>query len=270
MCTPYLYILLFFVLNTVAISAQRVLKGTNRRFQNHGEERRRSIASIFAIVLVKALLLVLAFPVICAIIPHDSWDGTLVTRSHLCAKVLMVAYLFDMDYRRVNAILWLHHTVALAACLFYVHITNPDAPEAGRAWLSLPMVFVGIGVGGVDIAGDVAVLLYYLPPQTQWLAAARAIRACAWYLMLGRVVGWFIVLGILLRGDWQLLELRTGAKIGFSLMLLAWGTAEGLKPSRNFTGLRAVNTVTPASCQPPWWVPRRHGNGTARPVYAGL
>jgi hypothetical protein len=86
MCTPYLYILLFFVLNTVAISAQRVLKVTNRRFQNHGEERRRSITSIFAIVLVKTLLLVLSFPVICAILTHESWDGPLVTRFHLCAK----------------------------------------------------------------------------------------------------------------------------------------------------------------------------------------
>jgi hypothetical protein len=86
MCTPYLYILLFFVLNTVAISAQRVLKGTNGRFQNHGEERRRSIASIFAIVLVKTLLLVLSFPVIWAILAYESWDGPLVTRSHLCAK----------------------------------------------------------------------------------------------------------------------------------------------------------------------------------------
>jgi hypothetical protein len=144
----------------------------------------------------------------------------------LTHRVLMVTYLFDMDYRRVNALLWLHHTVTLAACLFYVHITNPDAPEVGRAWLSLPMTFFGLGVGAVDIAGDAAVLLYYITPQPQWLAAARAIRACAWYLVLGRAVGWSIVLRILLRGDWQLLELGTGAKVGFSLMLSVWGTAE--------------------------------------------
>lgn len=144
----------------------------------------------------------------------------------LTRRVLIVAYLFDMDYRRVNALLWLHHTVTLAACLFYLHITNHDAPEAGRAWLSLPMVVIGIGIGGVDIAGDAAVLLYYLAPQPQWLAAARAIRACALYLMLGRAVGWSIMLGILLRKDWQLLELGMGAKVGFSLMLSVWGTAE--------------------------------------------
>ncbi|KAJ6529091.1 hypothetical protein DFH09DRAFT_1174882 [Mycena vulgaris] len=221
----YIHIPFFYVLNTVATCAQTVLKRTNGRFRSHGEERRRSVASIFPIIVAKTALFALAFPVICAIVlGHESWDGALVTRSHLCAQPLMVAYLFDMTYRKVNAILWVHHTLTIGACLFFVLATTPDAPDAGRLWLSVPMVFLGVGVGVTDLGGDVAVLLYYLAPQS--LSSARAIRMCARYLMAGRASQWFMVLSILFRGQWQQLALGPGSIAIIGAVLLGWGSAE--------------------------------------------
>jgi hypothetical protein len=82
----------FYLLITVATAAQAVLKKTNDRFSRHGEERRRSVASIFPVIVAKTLLFVLAFPVICAVVlAHESWEGVLVSRSHLCAQYVLHA-----------------------------------------------------------------------------------------------------------------------------------------------------------------------------------
>jgi hypothetical protein len=136
----------------------------------------------------------------------------------------MVAYLFDMTYRKVNAILWMHHTLTLGACLFFLLYTTPDAPDAARLWLSVPMVFLGVGVGLTDLGGDIAVLLYYLAPQS--FASLRAIRVCARYLMVGRVTQWSMVFAFLSRGQWRQLGLSPGAIAVIAAVLLGWGSAE--------------------------------------------
>ncbi|KAF7343970.1 hypothetical protein MVEN_01686200 [Mycena venus] len=225
MPTRYLHICLFYLLITVATGAHAVLKNTNARFRNHGEERRRSVASIFPIILAKTLLFALAFPIIRTIVlAHQSWESTLVSRAHLCAHVLMVAYLFDMTYRKVNAILWAHHTLTLLACLFFLFSTSPDEPDAARLWLSAPMVFLGVGVGLTDLGGDVAVLLYYLAPQ--FLASSRAIRICARYLMVGRASAWSLVLAFLGRGEWRQLGLGPASLAIMCAVMLGWCAAE--------------------------------------------
>ncbi|KAF8194439.1 hypothetical protein K438DRAFT_2129506 [Mycena galopus ATCC 62051] len=221
----YLHTCLFYLLIAAATGAHTVLKKNNARFRNHGEERRRSVASIFPIVLAKTLLFALAFPIIRAIVfAQESWESTLVSRAHLCAHVLMVAYLFDMTYRKVNAILWAHHTLTLLACVFLMSSTTPDEPDAARLWLSAPMVFLGVGVGLTDLGGDVAVLLYYLAPQS--LASSRAIRMCARYLMVGRVGAWSLVLAFLSRGEWRQLGLGPAPLAIMCVVMLGWCAAE--------------------------------------------
>ncbi|KAJ6554245.1 hypothetical protein B0H19DRAFT_1235644 [Mycena capillaripes] len=221
----YPHILFCYLLITVATGAHAVLKKTNARFRSHGEERRRSVASIIPIIVAKTLLFALAFPVISAIVlGNKSWEGELVSRSHLCAHVLMLAYLFDMTYRKVNAILWGHHTLTLGACLFFLYSTTPDEPDVARLWLSVPMVFLGFGVGLTDLGGDVAVLLYYLAPQS--IVSSRAIRMCARYLMVGRATQWSMVLAFLGRGEWRQLGLGPGSIAIMGAVLLGWGSAE--------------------------------------------
>jgi hypothetical protein len=132
----------------------------------------------------------------------------------------MVAYLFDMTYRKVNAILWMHHTLTLGACLFFLLYTTPDAPDAARLWLSVPMVFLGVGVGLTDLGGDID----YLAPQS--FASSRAIRVCARYLMVGRVTQWSMVFAFLSRGQWRQLGLSPGAIAVIAAVLLGWGSAE--------------------------------------------
>ncbi|KAJ7493686.1 hypothetical protein FB451DRAFT_1490954 [Mycena latifolia] len=225
MLSNYIHIPFFYVLDALATCAQTVLKTTNTRFRDHGDERRRSVASIIPIIAAKTALFALAFPVTCAIISaQEIWDGALISRAHLSAHALMVAYLFDMTYRRVNAILWVHHTLTIGACLFFLTITTPTAPDAGRLWLTVPMVFLGVGVGLTDLGGDVAVLLYYLAPPSA--SAARAIRACAGYLMLGRASQWFVVLSILFRGQWRQLAMGSTSVGIIAAVLLTWGSAE--------------------------------------------
>ncbi|KAJ7092349.1 hypothetical protein B0H15DRAFT_833606 [Mycena belliarum] len=213
------------ILNALSAVAQFALKNTNARFRDHGDARRRSIVSIFPIMAGKTFLFALAFPVTCAVVGrHEAWSGALVSRSQLCAQTLIATYLFDMTYRRVNAILWVHHMLSIGVCVFFMTITTPDAPDIGRLWLAVPMTLLGMGVGLTDLGGDVAVLLYYLAPQT--VASARGIRMCVSYLIVGRASAWFIVLSGLFRGEWRQLELDTRAVGLITAVLLCWGFAE--------------------------------------------
>ncbi|KAJ7697011.1 hypothetical protein B0H17DRAFT_1052618 [Mycena rosella] len=225
MLGPSLHILFLYILNTLAAGAHAALKRRNARFRDHGDERRRSIASVFAIITGKTALFVLAFPVLRAIVlAHETWSPALVACAHLCAQVLMVTYLFDMTYRHVNAILWVHHTLTLSACLFFLHVTGPSAPGPARLWLTVPMLFLGLGVGLTDLGGDVAVLTYYLAPPSA--GAAYVIRMCARYLMLGRATQWVLVLSVLFRGEWHALGLGNAAVGIMGVVLLTWGAAE--------------------------------------------
>ncbi|KAF7297400.1 hypothetical protein MIND_00973600 [Mycena indigotica] len=224
MKSPYIELFLLYALNLVAAGAQLFLKALNIRFRSHGEERRRSIASIFAIIGAKTLIFVLSLPPVLAVVLSTPWDGFLVTRTHLCAKVIMLTYLFDLTYRRANAILWVHHTLTFAAILFILRNTSPSAPGIAGLWISIPAVFAGVGIGVTDIGGDIAVLLYYIAPQS--IATAQAIRACGGYLMLGRATGWSIVLAFVSRGHWKALELNFPMTIVISVVLLGWVMAE--------------------------------------------
>nr|GAT47988.1 predicted protein [Mycena chlorophos] len=226
MHVPYLHVFLFYGLNLVANAAQTTLKATNSRFREHGEERRRSITSIFSIIVAKTLLFVVAFPVVCAVVFGKDWSAELVIRSQLCGKILLVVYTFDLTYRRANTILWIHHTLTFIATLSLLMSTVavPEAPDIARLWCSVPLTFIGIGVGATDIGGDVAVLLYYLCPQKS--STARAIRSCAWYLVLGRATAWSIVVTFFMRGDWRALELGWMHKAIVPVMLVGWISAE--------------------------------------------
>jgi hypothetical protein len=86
------------------------------------------------------------------------------------------------------------------------------------------MVFLGVGVGVTDLGGDIAVLLYYLAPQS--FASSRAVRICARYLMVGRATQWSMVLAFLSRGQWRQLGLGSGAIAVIAAVLLGWGSAE--------------------------------------------
>ncbi|KAJ7855642.1 hypothetical protein B0H14DRAFT_3865204 [Mycena olivaceomarginata] len=195
------------------------------------------------------VLFFLAFPAIRAIVlAQDHWTSELVGRAHLCAEVVIVAYLFDLAYRKVTPLLWTHHTVALDTCLFALIFTTPDAPGAARLWLSLPMVFFGVGVSLTDLGGDVAVLLFYLAPQSR--SSARRIRMCARYLMAGRAIQWALVLAFVGRGEWQQLGLGAGPTAMVGVVLLGWGAAEveeihttlGLSRKLRLTALDGVET----------------------------
>ncbi|KAF7343975.1 hypothetical protein MVEN_01686700 [Mycena venus] len=210
MPTRYLHICLFYLLITVATGAHAVLKNTNARFRNHGEERRRSVASIFPIILAKTLLFALAFPIIRTIVlAHQSWESILVSRAHLCAHVLMVAYLFDMTYRK-------HVSSSSSA-------PAPTSPTPRASGSPHPWCSLASGVGLTDLGGDVAVLLYYLAPQS---LASRAIRICARYLIVGRASAWSLVLAFLGRGEWRQLGLGPAWLAIMCAVMLGWCAAE--------------------------------------------
>ncbi|KAJ7186892.1 hypothetical protein C8R46DRAFT_1058348 [Mycena filopes] len=155
---------------------------------------------------------------------HDSWDPALVVRAILCAKVLMVADLFDMTYRKVSSVVWIHHTLTFAACLIGIFYTTPDAPDLARLWLSVPLLFLGIGVGLTDIGGDVSVMLYYLAPPSG--IVLRAVEVCGAYVLLGRAAQWSLILAFFLRREWLLLGLSPAALGVIVTVMVGWGAAE--------------------------------------------
>ncbi|KAJ7257818.1 hypothetical protein C8J57DRAFT_1472686 [Mycena rebaudengoi] len=227
MLSSYYHVLLFYSLASLAYIAQAVLKSTNARFRGHSEERRRSIASIIPIIAAKSLIFFLALPAVCAAhLRPDSWDATLLERAQLCGHVLAITYLFDMTYRRVNTILWAHHTASIGAALFLILHTQSlsDEPHIVRIWLAVPLVFLGIGVGVTDLGGDVAVLVYYLAPQS--LRSAAVVRACAKYLIVGRAFQWAVVLTFLVQGQWVQLGLGVWSGATACAVFLGWGCAE--------------------------------------------
>ncbi|KAJ6602921.1 hypothetical protein B0H10DRAFT_2230103 [Mycena sp. CBHHK59/15] len=202
----YNHILILYSLSALAYGTQIVLTKTNARFGDQAEERRRSVASLVPVIAAKLLMFVLALPVVrTVILSPESWDSAHVARAHLCGHVLMIVYLFDMTYRKVNVVIWMHHTASISVALFLVLTTRPDVPHIARIWLAVPMVFVGVGVGLTDLGGDVAVLLYYLAPRN--LSSAAAIRLCAQYLMVGRAFQWAVMLVFLVQGHWVQLGL---------------------------------------------------------------
>ncbi|KAF7343068.1 hypothetical protein MVEN_01737200 [Mycena venus] len=219
-----LHFLLFYLLITLATIAQAVLKATNARFRDVGEEKRRLIAFMFAVLVAKMLLFALLVPVLRAIILAQEWDSKLATDAVYGAHLMAVTYLFDMIYRRVNILVWVHHTLAIGACLVIIWCINPDVPDVARVWLSIPTIFAGIGVGITDLGGDVAVLLFYLAPQI--VATSHMIHLCAQFIILGRVAVWSLVFTDISRGHWRELELNLPSYTLVGGVLLCWGWAQ--------------------------------------------
>ncbi|KAJ7779215.1 hypothetical protein B0H16DRAFT_1878769 [Mycena metata] len=221
----HLHIFLFYLLISVATGARTVFQKTNRRFRTHGEERQRSILSMLAGIVAKVLLFVLAFPITRAIVfAHESWTPALVVRAALCAKVLMVADLFDMTYRKVSRVVWVHHTLTFAACLIGLYYITPDAPDVARLWISVPFLFLGVGVGLTDVGGDCSVMLYYLAPPSVFVL--RAAEVCGAWVMLGRVTQWSLILTFFLRREWLLLGLGPVTIAIIAAVMIGWGAAE--------------------------------------------
>lgn len=136
----------------------------------------------------------------------------------------MVADLFDMTYRKVSPVVWIHHTLTFGACLVGLLYTTPDAPDVARLWLSVPLLFLGVGVGITDIGGDVSVMLYYLAPPS--VATLRAIEMCGRYVLLGRATQWALILAFFLRGQWLLLGLGPGTLAVIGAVMVGWVAAE--------------------------------------------